>query len=222
MSETSVIPSVVCVVGSPRAAGNTSFLVDSAIAELQRRGARCEKLMLADYRILPCEGHDDCADLPLCPLEDDAALLLEKVYGADILLLASPVYYEDVSAQMKAFIDRNCFNYNKNLRLAAKVVGLIAVAQSTGLDETLACLRRYVALSTDRALPTLTAAGFAHKVGDAGRDDGLARAVERLAGELLETWAAEHARLADSAPVAARAHAGETACADEAAPAGER
>ena len=53
--------SVVCVVGSPRAAGNTSYLVDVAIEEFERRGARCEKLMLADYRILPCEGHDDCA-----------------------------------------------------------------------------------------------------------------------------------------------------------------
>lgn len=189
MSEASASPSVVCVVGSPRAAGNTSFLVEVAIAELERRGARCEKLMLADYRILPCEGHDDCAHLPLCPLEDDMPLLLEKVYGADILLLASPVYYEDVSAQMKAFIDRNCFNHNKQLWLKARAVGLLAVAQSTGLDETIACLRRYVALSSCRTLPTFPATGFAHKLGDARRDGELARTVERVASELLEACA---------------------------------
>ena len=82
-------PNVVCVVGSPRA-GNTSFLVDAAIDEFERRSARCEKIMLADFRILPCEGHDDCAELPVCPLQDDMPLLLRKVYEADLVLFASP------------------------------------------------------------------------------------------------------------------------------------
>jgi multimeric flavodoxin WrbA len=55
-------PTVVAIVGSPRASGNTSYLVDVALDELARRGAAVEKIGLGEHRILPCEGHDDCVD----------------------------------------------------------------------------------------------------------------------------------------------------------------
>ena len=135
-------PVVVAVVGSPRAAGNTSYLVDVALDELARRGLVVEKIMLGEYRVLPCEGHDECEDLAACPLDDDAGTILERMYGADGLILATPVYYEDVSGQMKIFIDRNCFNNYHEIWLRARSVGLIAVAESTGLDETIDSLRR--------------------------------------------------------------------------------
>ena len=180
-------PSVVCVVGSPRAAGNTSCLVDVAIDEFERRGARCEKLMLADYRILPCEGHDDCARLADCPLEDDMPLLLRKVYEADLLLLASPSYYEDVTGQMKVFIDRNCHNYNHGVWLKARVVGLVAVAESTGLGKVIDTLRRYVAFSSDGRLKPLVACGLASRIGDAAKNDKLIADVRRLAARMMES-----------------------------------
>ena len=65
-------PNVVAVVGSPRTAGNTSYLVDVALDELARRGVAVEKISLGEHRIVPCEGHDDCEDRAACPLSDDA------------------------------------------------------------------------------------------------------------------------------------------------------
>jgi multimeric flavodoxin WrbA len=177
-------PRVVAIVGSPRANGNTSYLVDVAAAELERHGIACEKIMIGEYRILPCEGHDDCGDFSRCPLDDDTQMLIDKVYAAEGLILASPVYYEDVSGQMKVFIDRNCFNNYHEKWLAARTVGLIAVAESTGLDETIDSLRRFLALSSNSRLRPLSATGFASRAGDAASNGPLVASVREMAAEM--------------------------------------
>ena len=172
---------VVAVVGSPRAAGNTSYLVDVALDELAHRGLAVEKIMLGEHRVLPCEGHDECEDLAVCPLDDDAGAILDHMYGADGLILATPVYYEDVSGQMKIFIDRNCFNNYHEVWLRARSVGLIAVAESTGLDETIDSLRRFVALSSDKKVKPLSVTGLAYRAGDAAGNGPLIAAVRDMA-----------------------------------------
>jgi len=180
-------PSVVAVVGSPRAAGNTSYLVDVALDELASAGFAVEKIMLSEHRVLPCEGHDECEDLSVCPLDDDAGAILERMYAADGLILATPVYYEDVSGQMKVFIDRNCFNNYHEVWLQARSVGLIAVAESTGVDEAVDSLRRFVALSSDKKVKPLSVTGLAYRAGDAVGNGPLIAAVRDMA----HTMAAE-------------------------------
>ena len=145
------------------------------------RGLAVEKIMLTGYRVLPCEGHDDCESLAACPLDDDATALLERMYRADGLILATPVYYEDVSGQMKVFIDRNCFNNYHEIWLSARSVGLIAVAESTGLDDAIDSLRRFVALSSDKKVKPLSVTGLAYRQGDAERNAALVTAVRDMA-----------------------------------------
>lgn len=181
MSENRDRPLVVAVVGSPRPKGNTSILVDAALAELERRGTAVSKIMLCDHAIAPCLGHDTCGDLERCPQDDDADDVLAAVYAADGLLLATPVYYENVSAQMKAFIDRNVFQYAHDVFLTPKVVGLLVVTAETGLDDTLAALRRYVALSSEGDVPIFSLGGFADAAGAAAGDNELLAAARRLA-----------------------------------------
>jgi len=177
-------PGVVAVVGSPRPAGNTSHLVDVALDELAARGLAVEKIMLTDHRVLPCEGHDGCETMAACPLDDDATALLERVYRADGLILATPVYYENVSGQMKVFIDRNCFNNYHEIWLNARSVGLIAVAESTGLDDTIDGLRRFVALSSDKKVKPLAVTGLAYREGDAENNAALVSAVRDMAASM--------------------------------------
>jgi len=179
-------PLVVAVVGSSRAHGNTSILVDVVLEELTRRGIRVEKVMLGERRVAGCLGHDDCAERRVCPLGDDAADILDAVYAADGLILATPVYYENVSAQMKAFMDRNAFRYAHDEWLRAKAVGLVAVTAETGLDETLAALRRYVTLSTDGDVPIFSVGGYADTAGSAAERPELLAAARRLAADLGE------------------------------------
>jgi multimeric flavodoxin WrbA len=171
------LPLVVAIVGSPRLRGNTAILVDVVLEELTLRGIRVEKVMLGERRVSGCLGHDDCAARRACQLGDETADILDAVYAADGLILATPVYYENVSAQMKAFMDRNVFRYAHDEWLRATVVGLMAVSAETGLDETLAALRRYVALSTDGDVTIFTVSGFADTAGAvAGRPRMLAAA----------------------------------------------
>ena len=179
-------PAVVALVGSPRRRGNTVALVDAALDELVRLGARCHKVLLAGKRIAPCLAHDDCAEVGACHLRDDAAAVLDQVYAADCLILATPVYYEDVSAQMKAFIDRNYFPYNHEKRLPARAVGLIAVAAETGLDDALGALRRYVRLSARGDVRVMELAALADAAGDVTADAELLEAARRFARQLAE------------------------------------
>jgi multimeric flavodoxin WrbA len=174
-------PTVVAIVGSPRASGNTSYLVDVALDELARRGAAVEKIGLGEHRILPCEGHDDCADFEVCPLGDEGGPILERVYAADGLILATPVYYENVSGQMKVFIDRNCFNNYHEIWLRARAVGLIAVAESTGLDDAVDSLRRFVSLACDKKIKPLSVTGLAYHEGDAAQNAALVAEVRDMA-----------------------------------------
>jgi len=174
-------PYVVAVVGSPRANGNTSFLVDVTLAELERRGARCEKIMLGKCHVLPCQGHEDCVQRATCARDDDMPAILDKAYAAQGLILATPVYYEDVSALMKIFIDRNYFKYEHESLLEPQALGLIAIAAETGLEETIETLKRFVALSSAGSVPTFTLAGLAGSAGEAAGDHDLVAKARRMA-----------------------------------------
>ena len=181
-------PHVVAVIGSPRRQGNTAALVDAALEELERRGCSCTRITLAALRINPCDGHANCGERAACPHDDDMPGVLEQVYAADGLILATPVYYENVSGQMKTFIDRNATRYYHDHWLTPKVVGLIAVAAETGVDDTLAAMRRFVTLSNPQELPVVSLGGCADKPGDAAADASLmaeARALGRAMAERL-------------------------------------
>ncbi len=180
-------PAVVAIVGSPRRHGNSSFLADVALDELARRGVAVEKIVLAEHRVLPCQGHDECESLGACPHDDDAAGLLERMYAADGLILATPVYYENLAGQMKVFLDRSCFNNYHEIWLRARAVGLIAVAESTGLDDALDALRRFVALASDHKVRPLAVSGLAYREGDAERNTALVGEVRAMAVTMAAT-----------------------------------
>lgn len=179
---------VVALVGSPRPRGNSSCLVDAALRELESAGARTEKVMLGARKIGFCVGHDDCEEREDCPLEDDASALIDDVFRADGLILASPVYGDNVSAQMKVFMDRCCHPYNRGRKLRTRVVGLLAVADSSGLEETIDAMRRFVSFIEPDGVEIVTAAGYATCLGDAARNEPLveeARVVGRRMAEAL-------------------------------------
>ena len=139
---------IVAIVGSPRSAGNTSCLVDEILGEAGRGGCETEKIVLGEYRVAPCLGHQDCGSFPECRQQDDAPWILERFRQAEGIVLGSPVYYYSVTAQMKAFIDRNYFLYRHGIPLRAQCAGLVVVAGGNGVDQTFRALRRFVKLST--------------------------------------------------------------------------
>jgi len=137
------------IVGSPRLKGNSSCLVDAALAEAGRLGAETEKVVISRHEVNPCLGHHSCASFAACRQKDDAVWILERFYTADGVILASPVYYYNVTAQMKAFIDRSYFYYKRGLRSRARCVGLIVVAENEGIQDTLYTMNQFVDWACD-------------------------------------------------------------------------
>ena len=87
---------ILAVVGSPRLDGNTNYLVDQALREATKLGARTEKIIVSENRLSPCLAHINCRELDSCAQQDDGTWLLDKFCEANGVILATPVYYYDV------------------------------------------------------------------------------------------------------------------------------
>jgi len=101
--------SVVAFVGSARKHGVTYRATRQLLDGLQSCGdVRTELVFLSDYHVGLCRGCKACFSRgeEFCPLQDDRDPLIEKITGSDGVVLASPVYSFQVSAHMKAFLDR--------------------------------------------------------------------------------------------------------------------
>jgi len=130
---------VLGIVGSPRCGGNTEILVKTALEASEVAGAETEMIRLAEKKVGPCDGCASCAKTKKCKFGDDFAEVFNKMASADAILLASPSYFESVTPQMKALIDRAGFYNNRATGRHAfdgKVGGAIAVAYRTGLATT--------------------------------------------------------------------------------------
>ena len=97
---------VLGVAASPRRNANTETLLDSALKGAKEEGARTEKVILNLLRIRPCQACAKCSETATCYIKDDMQGLLKKLKTCDALIIASPVYFGTVTAQLKTMIDR--------------------------------------------------------------------------------------------------------------------
>ena len=101
-------PVVVAVNGSPRPdVSNTAMLIEMFREPLAREGFDLEVINLAEKKINYCLGDGWCLDKGQCWQRDDQKEVLNKILSADALILGSPVYIRNVTAQMKTFLDRS-------------------------------------------------------------------------------------------------------------------
>ena len=92
--------------GSPRRGGNTDLLLEEALKGAQTEGAEVERLHLADFNIIPCRECLECFHEGKCIILDDMQKIYPKLLEADIIILASPIFFYGVTGWAKAFIDR--------------------------------------------------------------------------------------------------------------------
>jgi len=99
---------ILAVIGSPRINGYSSFLAEEVVRKLKSGGNHVEIISLKDAEIRPCRACDSCRKegSDFCIIDDDMKPLYRKIAESDAILLASPVYWFSISAQMKLFIDR--------------------------------------------------------------------------------------------------------------------
>ena len=182
---------ILAIVGSPRLEGNTNYLVDRALEEAAKLGAETEKIVLSQYDVKPCLGHDDCASFKSCLQQDDTGWILNKFREADGVILATPVYWYNVSAQMKAFIDRNYFLYKHEQKYKARVVGIIIVAEKEGIEDTLHTLKQFTDEFDIGEGRIFITCGYAHRIGDARKNSHLVEEAKKLGKQMVESLKSE-------------------------------
>ena len=105
---------VLILSSSPRRGGNSDTLCDEFMQGAIESGHRVEKVFLRDKTIHPCTGCGVCRQYKKpCPQKDDAAEIIGKMLAADVIVMATPVYFYAMSAQMKTLIDRCCGPYTE-------------------------------------------------------------------------------------------------------------
>ena len=97
---------VLTISSSPRAGGNSETLCDAFLQGAAEAGYETEKICLREKKLAPCLGCGACGSTHRCVQNDDAEGILTAMIGADVIVLASPVYFYCMSAQLKMLIDR--------------------------------------------------------------------------------------------------------------------
>jgi len=99
-------PKVLGIFGSPRKGGNTDLLLDEALKGAKEAGANVEALRVCDFKITPCRGCHECSKKGICVIKDEMQQIYPRLLEADIIILASPIYFYGVTGWTKALIDR--------------------------------------------------------------------------------------------------------------------
>jgi multimeric flavodoxin WrbA len=97
---------VLGIAGSPRRGGNTDLLLAEVMKGAASRGAEVKTIILNDLKITPCQHYDYCLKRGICKINDDMQMVYRELEQADRIVLASPIQFMTVTAQMKVMIDR--------------------------------------------------------------------------------------------------------------------
>jgi multimeric flavodoxin WrbA len=115
--------------------------------------------------------------------------ILQKFTEADAVLLATPVYYYDVSAWMKIFIDRTYFLYTHDISCRAKAAGLIVVAGAAGNQDAVRTLEKLLDISMVNGSrgKRFVVSGYASAPGDVRKNLKLVTQAQELGRKLVES-----------------------------------
>ena len=129
--------------GSPRKNGNSAALCREFARGAQESGHETETVFLRDKKIGCCLACYHCRTGGVCAIRDDMAGILDKIQAADVIVMASPVYFYSIDAQMKALIDRCVARWLSIKNKAFYYIMTAAEDSDTVMDCTLECFRGF-------------------------------------------------------------------------------
>jgi len=133
---------VLILSGSPRKGGNSDLLCGEFMKGALEAGHQVEKIRVAEKQIGFCRGCYACKSGP-CAIRDDMAEVLQKMIDADVIVLASPVYFYSIDAQLKALIDRTVARWLEVKDKEFYYIMTAADGERASMETTLACFRGY-------------------------------------------------------------------------------
>lgn len=135
---------VLILSGSPRKNGNSELLCEEFLRGADEAGHEVEIVPLFDKKINYCRGCYYCEEHGgTCAIKDDMAGILEKISEADVIVLASPVYFYSICAQMKAVIDRCVAKWKEIKNKEFYYIMTAGEDSDTVMDCTLECFRGF-------------------------------------------------------------------------------
>ena len=97
---------VLGIAGSPRAGGNSAALLDAALDGARERGNQTDRVWLRKLAVSPCTACDGCRRGPICIVHDDMDGIYAALHHADVVVVATPIYFYNMSGWVKAMVVR--------------------------------------------------------------------------------------------------------------------
>jgi multimeric flavodoxin WrbA len=184
----------IAINGSPRQGGNTEMLLKQALAPLAAAGWETEFIQLGGKPIRGCQACYTCFKKKnsKCSQKDDVFNgCFEKMVAADAILLGSPTYFTDVSAEMKALLDRAGLVALANGGLFRGKIGAAVIAVRRGGGTHAFDTINHIFLMSGAIVPgsTYWNLGFGLDKGDVAKDDEAARNMDDLGQTIV--WLGE-------------------------------
>lgn len=141
---------VLILSGSPRAKGNSNILCDAFMQGAVETGNQVEKVLVSKLKLAGCLGCNACKrNGGRCVQKDDMADIKEKMISADVIVLASPIYFYSMTSQLKTLIDR-CYAFMEALTGKEFYYIISCAADSIAYTETMvASLRGFTCCLPD-------------------------------------------------------------------------
>jgi multimeric flavodoxin WrbA len=175
---------VIGICGSPRK-GNTEILLREALNAAKKAGAETDLILLKNLDIRHCDGCNRCVEgdaSGLCYLQDEMQELYKRMESADVIILGSPNYYDNVTGTMKDFIDRSRILCRPG-KLAGKLGGIIVVGgeNTTGASQA---LKTFFTLNKIKLVDTVEA--VANEAGEVSKNKDALLAARGLGKDIAE------------------------------------
>ncbi len=169
---------IIGIIGSPRKGSNTEIYVKKALESAENAGADTEIINLATAEIEPCIACNICKNTGECAIYDDMREINDKLREAQGIIIGSPVYFGNVTSQLKMFMDRSR-PLRIDFKLKNKVAGAISVGASRngGQETTLSAIHQFlliqdtIIVGDGDPLGHYGGAGVSGAAGDAAEDD---------------------------------------------------
>ena len=135
---------VLVLSASPRKGGNSDLLCDQFLRGAKKAGHEAEKIFLRDKKINYCTGCGACqSNGGKCVQKDDMAEVLDKMIAADVIVMATPVYFYTMNGQMKTVIDRTVARYTVISNKEMYFIMAAATGSKQALERTLEGFRGF-------------------------------------------------------------------------------
>ncbi len=149
------IMKVVALNGSPRKNGNTFTALSRVCSVLNAEGIETEIVDIGSLKLTGCHACGYCSKNGKCAFDDEVNALAPKLLDADGIVIGSPVYYADINATLKCFLDRFFFVYGKDERIRFKPGAAVVALRRAGAIHAYHSINSYFGITEMLVTPSM-------------------------------------------------------------------